>query len=142
MLKQKHCRQAWWPMYLLVLVLVGLLILAHRLAPSPGWRIFLEGGAVIVGYALVTFWLETHSTALLDQTSSETDNQASQLAEVEIIKFPLSSHVRCHFFIGSDPAITYEMPDHPINIPRSNGHHPGRTFPSLPEEAARPFSNN
>jgi len=142
MVKQKRSRQTWWPLYVWVLMIAGLLILAHRIAPSPGWRTFLEIGVVVVGYGLIALWLETHSTALLDRPAAEADSPAveSPLGE---IPSPLSSGVRVHFYVASDPALIYSMPEPSTSDLRSNGHHhPARIILALPEEAAKQFTNN
>jgi hypothetical protein len=135
MAKQKRSRQTWWTLYALVLMMAGLLFLAHRLAPSPGWRIFLEVGVVVVSYGLIALWLETHPDVLPPRPSAEADSQALKSAELEIPD-PLSSHVQRQFYIGSDPAIIYGESEHPTSNRHSNGHHLARTTPSLPEEAA------
>lgn len=143
MLKQKRFRQSWWPVYALALVMVGLLILAHGLAPSPGWRTFLDIGIVLGGYGLIMFWLETNSAALLDRSAVETDEPSVKLPEVEVILFPLSTHVQCHFYVGSDLAIDYSLLDHSNGNLHPNGnHHSAGTIPTLPEEAAHQFTNN
>ena len=137
MLKQKRSRQTWWPLYALTLMMVGLLFLTYRLAPSPGWRIFLEVGDVIVGYGLIAFWLETHSIELLDRPSAEAnDSPAVKSPQLEISPSPLSSHIRGQFYVGSDPTIIYGKPEDPIGDPRLNGHHRARTTLSTPEETA------
>ena len=137
MTKQKRSRQTWWPLYALALMMIGLLILAHRLAPSPGWRTFLDVGVVVVGYGLMMLWLETHSTALLDRPSAEVDNPA-----VESLQGEMSSLLSSQFYADADPAIIDGMPEHPTSNLGSNGHHPASTIPSLPEEAAKRFTNN
>jgi hypothetical protein len=121
MAKQKRSRQSWWPLSALGLMMVGLLILAHRLAPSPGWRIFLEVGVVVLGYGLMALWLETHATMLLDRPAAEADSPAVESPQVEV-PAPLSSHVRRHFYVGSDPALIYGRPEQPTGNSRSNGH--------------------
>jgi hypothetical protein len=83
MTKQKHARSTWWSLYTAVLIIIGVLILAHRLAPSPGWRTFLDVGVVIVGYALITWWLETHPFSLLDEPMFEAGNPAIELPQLE-----------------------------------------------------------
>ncbi len=135
MAKQQRSRQTWWPLYALVLMMAGLLFLAHRLAPSPGWRTFLDVGVLVVGCGLMALWLETHPTALLRRPAAEADSPAVKSSELEM-PAALSSPVRCHFYAGSDPAVIYSMPEHPTSHLRLNGHHPARTIPSLPEEAA------
>ena len=137
MAKQKRSRQTWWSLYALVLIMAGLLILAHRLAPSPGWRTFFEIGVVVLGYSLIALWLETHSTALLDWPSTEADDPA-----VKSLQGDMSSLLSSQFYADSDPAIIDGMPEHPASNLRSNGHHPASTIPSLPEEAAKRFTNN
>jgi hypothetical protein len=135
MAKQKHSQQTWWQLGAVVLIMVGLLILAHQVAPSPGWRIFLEMGVVVAGYGLIILWLDAHSTALLDRQSAESDSHAIELLEREM-PAPQSSHVQIHFYVYSDPAIVYNMPESPASRQSPNGHHPAKTIPSLPEEAA------
>ncbi|MBE7550323.1 MAG: hypothetical protein HS126_04505 [Anaerolineales bacterium] len=142
MLKQKHSRQSWWPVYVLAFVMAGFLFLAHRLAPSPGWRISLDIGIVLGGYSLIMFWLETSSTPLVDRSAVETDDRSVKMPEVEVIPFPLSTHVQCHFYVGSVPAIDYRLSDGLTLSQRLNGHYPARTMPALPEDAAHPFTNN
>ena len=136
MAKQEPARQIWWPLAVLALIMIGLVFLAHRVAPSPGWRTFLDVGIVIFGYGLMALWLETHNTALLDQPSAEADSPADESPELETPP-PLSAHVRCHFYVGSDPAIIYGGPEQASSNLSLNGHHHlAKTTPSLPEEAA------
>jgi hypothetical protein len=142
MLKQKRSRQTWWPLYVLALIIVGLLFLAHHLAPSLGWRIFLEVGVLGFGYGLIAFWLDTHSDLLLDRPAAETNRPAVKLPLVEA-PAELSSRVPVHFHVGSDPALDYSLPEPSTSDLRSNGHyHPARIILALPEEAAKQFSNN
>lgn len=137
MAKQKPARQIWWPLAVLALIMIGLVFLAHRVAPSPGWRTFLDVGIVIFGYGLMALWLETHNTALLDQPSAEADSPADQSPHLEEIPPPLSAHVRYSFYVGSDPAIIYGEPEQAnINLSLNGHHHLAKTTPALPEEAA------
>jgi hypothetical protein len=53
--------------------------------------------------------------------------------EVEIFSV-MSSPIQ--FYAGSDPPIIYGMPEHPTGHQNSNGHHPARTIPFLPEETS------
>ncbi len=133
--KQKHSQQPWWQLGVLVLVMVGLLILAHRVAPSTGWRIFLESGVVIAGYGLIMVWLNTHPAGLLDRDCAEFDSQSIELLEREMSAAP-SAHVQVQFYAHSAPAIIYDMPADPASRVRSNGHHPARTIPHLPQEVS------
>jgi hypothetical protein len=129
-------------MYALALMMVGLLILVHRLAPSPGWRIFLEVGVLGFSYGLIAFWLETHSNVLLDGPVAETDSPAVESPQVEM-STALSPRVQVHFYTGSGPIIIYHLPEASTSHLRSNGHHhPPRTIPALPAEAAKQFTNN
>jgi|GEM_PF-3883145 len=137
MTKQKHAQQTWWQLGGVVIIMVGLLILAHRLAPSPGWRIFLEMGVVAAGYGSIMLWLDTHSTALLDRQSAKIDSQAIEQLERER-SAPLSSQVQVHFYVYSGRDIVYNLPEPLASRLSPNGHHPTRTIPSLPEE----ISNN
>ena len=57
---QKHSKPtAWWPLYLITLTMIGLLALAHNLAPSSGWDKFLDISILIVGYGLLDWWLRS-----------------------------------------------------------------------------------
>jgi hypothetical protein len=97
----------------------------------------LDVGIVIFGYGLMALWLETHNTALLDQPSAEAASPADQSPHLEEIPPPLSTHVRCYFYVGSDPAIIYGGPEQASSNLSLNGHHHlAKTTPSLPEEAA------
>jgi len=137
MVKQKRSRQSWWPLYGLALMMVGLLILAHHLAPSPGWRHFLEVGVLVVGYSLMSLWLEKHPSVLLDRPPVEVDSPAVKSPQGE-----MSSLLSSQFYADSDPAIIDGMPEHPTSNLHVNGHHPASTIPFLPEEAAKRFTNN
>ena len=58
---QKHSKPTpWWQLYGLVLLTVGALMLAHYVAPSPGWDKFLDIGVLIVGYMLMDGWLRSN----------------------------------------------------------------------------------
>jgi hypothetical protein len=114
-------------------MLAGLLFLAHRLAPSPGWRTFLDVGALVFGYGSIALWLETHPTTLLHRPAIGDDSRVVQSPQLEL-PAPLSSPVKYHFYVGSDPAIVYSMPEHPTGNLRLNGHHHlAKTTSSLPE---------
>ncbi len=131
MAKQKRSQQTWWPVYALALLMAGLLILAHRLAPSPGWRTFLDVGVLVIGYSSISLWLEKHPEVLLDRPSTETDSPEVMAPELEMPS-PLLSHVQLHFYVYSDPVIIYGEPEHPTDKLRLNG----QTILSLQEEAA------
>jgi hypothetical protein len=136
MAKQKHSRQIWWPLVALALIMIGLVFLAHRVAPSSSWRTFLDVGIVVFGYGLMALWLETHSTILLHRPRVETDKPADKLPQLEIPSQP-SARVRCYFFVGSDPAIIYGGPEQASSNVSLNGHHHlAKTTPSLPEASA------
>jgi hypothetical protein len=136
MAKQKRSQQIWWPLVALALIMIGLLFLAHRAAPSPSWRTFLDVGIVVFGYGLMALWLETHNTALLHQPSAEADSPTDKSPQLEIPSLS-SAHVRCYFYVGSDSVIIYGGPERANGKLHLNGHHHlARTTPSLPEEAA------
>ncbi len=135
MVNPKRSRQSWWQLYALALIMIGLLILAHYLAPSPGWRTFLDIGVVVLGYGVITVWVEAHSTVLLRRPPAEPPSQIVELLEGEMSSLTSPS---IQFYAGSDTIIIYEMPEHLNEDHRSNGHRPIRSFPSLPEE----ISNN
>jgi hypothetical protein len=134
MAKQKRSRQTWLPLYALALIMGGLLFLVHQLAPSSGWRTFLDVGIVMVSYGLIARWLETHPNAALNRPPAEADSPAES-PELGMSS-PLSSRVRVHFYVYADPMIIYSEPEHPTSSLSLNGHHPAKTIPSLPEEAA------
>jgi hypothetical protein len=56
MAQSKPGQPTWWLLFMLAPLMLGLLMLAHRLAPSPGWREFLEVGVVFFIYGLVALW--------------------------------------------------------------------------------------
>lgn len=133
--KQKHSQQSWWSVGVLVLFMVGLLILAHRVAPSTGWRIFLESGVVIAGYGLIMLWLNTHPAGLLDRDYAEFDSQSIELLEREMSAAP-SSPVQVQFYVHSAPPIIYHMPEDPASRLGLNGHHQSKAIPHLPKETS------
>lgn len=125
----KHARQSWWPVDAVALIMMGLLFLAHRVAPSPGWRTFLDVGIVVIGYGLIALWLETHSSLLLDRPSTEADNRGVELPRLE-----RSANIRYQFFVNADPPIIHERPAQPNGNSRVNGHaHPAENPLSLPK---------
>ena len=135
MTKQKHSWQTWWRLSVLALIMIGSLILTHRLAPSPGWRTFLEVGVVVVGYGLMTWCLETDPAALLDQPPAEADGSAFESPQMEL-PAPLSSRIRRQFYAGSTLIIIYGGSEPPTGHLRLNGHHHlAKTTSSLSKEA-------
>jgi hypothetical protein len=45
-----------WQLYVIVLLMIGLLLLAHYLAPSSGWDKFLDITILVGGYGLLDWW--------------------------------------------------------------------------------------
>jgi hypothetical protein len=135
MTKQKRSRQSWSPLYIMAIIIIGLLFLAHRMAPSPGWRIFLEIGVVVIGYGLAMLWLEIHPAVLLSQPPEEEDRPAVvELPEVEKAPVPLASVPR-RLYTGYNRVIVYGGPGQSNGHLHSNGnHHRVEPLPSLPEE--------
>ncbi|MCL4300020.1 MAG: hypothetical protein KJ077_30080 [Anaerolineae bacterium] len=110
------------------------MFLAHQLAPSPGWRHFLQVGILVVGYSSLWLWLEKYPGVLLDRASAEADSQAES-PELQMLS-QLSPRVQVHFYVYSDPVLIYTQPEHPTRNLSLNGHqHPAKAVPSLPEEA-------
>jgi hypothetical protein len=136
MAKQKRSRQTWLPVYAMALIMVGLLFLAHQMAPSPGWRHFLEVSVLVIGYSSIWLWLEKHTGLLLDRPSAEADSPAIKSSQMELPP-ALPSRGRIYFYVCNDPAIIYGGSEaSPSNL-RLNGHHRvTKTTPSLPEETA------
>lgn len=134
MTKDKQSRQSWRPVYAVGLVMAGFLILAHHLAPSPGWRTFLEIGVVVVGYGSMALWLGAHPDVLLGESSVAGDKLMVKSSQWET-SAPLSSPVRCQFCIDSDPALIYDEPEYLTGGLRLNGYYLVRTMPPSPEEA-------
>lgn len=132
MAKRRHSRQSWWQVAVLILIMIGLLFLAHQVAPSPGWRTFLDLGVVVVSYGLTLFWTKSHSPEFLDQRSVGVDSLGIEPTEGEM---PALTTPPIQFHMGSDPAITGGTASPPNNLP-ANGHHPARTIPSLPEDVS------
>lgn len=135
MAQLKRSWQNWWQLYVLALLMLGLLILTHYLVASTGWRTFLDSGVIIIGYGLITVWLETHSTVLLRQPPTDFTIQIVESPEAERSSLMSSS---IEFYIGSGSTLIYDMPEFPSDNPGSNGHHPARTIPSFPKD----ISNN
>jgi hypothetical protein len=136
--KQKRTLQIWWPVYAEVLVMIGLLVLTHYVAPSPSWRTFLDIGLLVIGPGLMMMWLESHPAPLLDQPPTEAESSIVKLSPSEVIS-PTSSPVQYEFYVGSDSPIIYGGPGHS----RSNGyHHPVNSIFFSPEKAAESFSNS
>jgi hypothetical protein len=122
MTQPKRSRQPWGRLYLLALMMIGLLFLAHRLAPSPGWRTFLEIGVVVIGYGLIIVWLEIHPDMLLSRLPDETDNPAVEPAQVET-PAPEPASARYRLYAGYRPALIYGGPEQPTEALRLNGNH-------------------
>jgi hypothetical protein len=86
--------------------MAGFLILAHHLAPSPGWRTFLEIGVVVVGYGSMALWLGAHPDVLLGESSVESDSPAVEPSQRETL-LPLSPDSQYQFHVDADRAIIY-----------------------------------
>lgn len=129
MAQPKRSWRSWWQLYTLVLLMVGLLILAHYLAPSPGWRAFLDGGVIVAGYGLITAWLETHSSVLLREPPANRSIQIFKSRE-GLESPPIEFH------LGSASPIIYDIPEFPTDNLGSNGH-PAQTLPSFPEDLSK-----
>lgn len=54
---EKSSELPWWLLVGFVALMAGLLMLAHRLAASLGWREFLDVGILLFSYGLVTLGL-------------------------------------------------------------------------------------
>src|SRR5262245_25014126 len=120
---QKQSRRCWGCLYLLALAMIGLLFLAHRMAPSPGWRTFLEIGVVGLGYGLVMVWLEVHPYMLLSSPPAETDSSAVELPAVAA-PAPEPAPIRYQLYTGYKSTLINGGSDQPTPNLRSNGHHP------------------
>lgn len=53
----------WWLLLGFVVFMTGLLMLAHRLAASLGWRELLDVGILFFSYGLVALWLRRNPFA-------------------------------------------------------------------------------
>jgi hypothetical protein len=62
----------WGLLYTLLPVAVGLLVAAHRLSPSAGWRVFAECLAALAVIGLAALWVRANrlALALLDHPSA------------------------------------------------------------------------
>ncbi len=58
-------KPAWWLLYLLVPVLIGLLFVDHELVLSLLGHQIVQLGIVFVFFGLVVLWLRTNSSALV-----------------------------------------------------------------------------
>ena len=58
----------WKPVYLIVGLMIGLLILVSSSSLSPTWEGLLQGLIVIVGLGLITLWLDTHPSAFISSS--------------------------------------------------------------------------
>jgi len=67
MVTRKYQRAKWWILGVLVPLMVGLLGLAHYLAPSPTWRPVLEVGVILFSYGLIELWLWLNTVSLLNK---------------------------------------------------------------------------
>lgn len=123
MAKQRYSQQSWWQVGGLTLIMIALLLLAHWVAPSPGWRTFLDVGVVVVSYGLMIVWSKSHSPELLDPRSVGIDSQGIEPTE------------------GAMPALTtppiqFHLDSDPLNCSGANGHQPAQTIPSFPEDVS------
>ena len=80
MVTRKYQRAKWWMLGVLVPLMVGLLGLAHYLAPSPAWRPVLDIGVLLFSYGLIELWLWLNTVSLLRDRAGE---YISEVAEVE-----------------------------------------------------------
>jgi hypothetical protein len=136
--KQKHALQIWWPVYATVLVMIGLLALAYYVAPSPGWRTFLDIGVLVIGMGLIMMWLESHPTELLYQPPAEVGSSTVKSSQVET-----PAYVQYEFYVASDPPLIYGGPDHSTGQPRLNGYdHLTNPISFSPGNVGESFSNS
>lgn len=82
---QKSHIVQWGEIIILGLVMVGLLVLVHRLASSLGWREALDVGIVFMSYGLLALWLQKNSSTLVQ-------NQAERGKTTMIVIEPSSPH--------------------------------------------------
>ena len=54
---------SWWLLLGFVALMAGLLMLAHRLTTSLGWRELLDVGILFFSYGLVMLWLRRNTSA-------------------------------------------------------------------------------
>ena len=71
MVTQKYQRAKWWILGVLVPLMVGLLMSAHYLAPSPTWRSVLDVGVLLFSYGLIELWLWLNTVSLLRDRAGE-----------------------------------------------------------------------
>ena len=67
MVTRKYQRAKWWMSGVLAPLMVGLLMSAHYLAPSPMWRLVLEVGVILFSYGLIELWLWLNTVSLLNK---------------------------------------------------------------------------
>ena len=86
--------------------MIGLLALAHRLAPSLGWREGLDIGVLFFSYGLLALWLKINSAALNQEYTGRTQTRVTVIDPLL-----LSDDLPAQFYIYSDT--TYNGNDLP-----------------------------
>jgi hypothetical protein len=92
---QTSFKPAWWILLVFVGLVLGLLVLAHRLMPSLGWREFADISILIFAYGLIELWLRKSSSSLVEDHPDPAKNvDYDQTYAIE--ELPLKINPRFH----------------------------------------------
>jgi hypothetical protein len=97
MITRKYQRAKWWMLGVLVPLMVGLLMLAHHLAPSPAWRPVLEVGVLLFSYGLIELWLRLNRVSFLRDRAGEYISEVTELETRTIYVLPSKPQRRYTF---------------------------------------------
>lgn len=74
----KPRRPVWWPLYALVPLMGGLLLLESYASLSPDWHECVQIGIVLFIFGLVWVWLRASAVALRDVGRDTNDRETAQ----------------------------------------------------------------
>jgi protein-S-isoprenylcysteine O-methyltransferase Ste14 len=63
---EKRGKFIYWAFDLLVLLLLGVLLLAHSLHLSPAWEQILAVIVIVIVYGLIALWWRANPTAMIE----------------------------------------------------------------------------
>lgn len=91
MLVQKSHPSQWGVILVFGLLMVGLLVLTHRLAASLGWREVMDVGVLFLSYGLLGLWLRKNSSSLVQDQEGR---GKTRIIVIEPSPSPQTSHKR------------------------------------------------
>jgi len=97
MVTQKYQRAKWWMLGVLVPLMVGLLMSAHYLAPSPAWRPVLDVGVLLFSYGLIELWLRLNTVSLLRNRAGGYISKITEVETPTVYVLPSKPHRRYIF---------------------------------------------